>query len=338
MTKEVLIRAQKGDESAINKVLKYYNGSVHHQARRQVEPGSTYFDDYMQVGRMALLEALHSVDLSRKDGFYNFSAAVMRSHMLKFSDETKLVPWHHYTHVHQYLKLKSKLEKEHNREFDVEEVLSKMDKEPWIKQQIRDALRVEKVRFSWDPVAVRILEGEINAEAELETLADSRRIFMKHLLQILTPHQRDLVEKFYYENLNADEIAEELGLARGSVWTALRLARGRLKKYWQLGAFFFALDSDHHLDINYTFHAEIWRRVKGLKYEVSNYGRVKKVEHWHRHDFIVKPLIDRQNFGYRLYTDERIGNRYGTVRFSAHNLLTSHFEDSELPFFYLREL
>ena len=258
MTRATLIKARRGNEAAINQVLNYFNGSIFHQARRQVEPGTPFWDDYMQEGRLALLKALQNADLEREEGFYNYSANVIRSQMLKFSDQTKEIPWHHYTHVNQFLKLKSQLEAEKNREFTEEEVLDKMDKKPFEKQWIRDVLNRQKVMMEDEEGSTKWLEGEV-LKGDLETLLDSRHLFLKYLMRILTPHQRKIVTRFYLDNRTADEIAEEMELNRQSVWTVLRLARGRMKKYWQLGFFLYAFDSDHFFDVQYTFPKESWK-------------------------------------------------------------------------------
>lgn len=336
LSQDILIQAQQGNEAAITKVLKKYNGIVFHQARRQVEPGSTFFDDYMQEGRLAILSALHEADLSRKDGFYNFASNVTRSHMLKFGDQTTEIPWHHYTHCHQYNKFKVQLEDEHGREYNTEEVLARMDKKPFEKQWIRDILKTEKIRFSPDPIGFRLLESEINYEAEMDILHDIRKKCLKALLTILTPHQKDCVERFYYDSQTAEEIDEELGIDKQSVWGCVRMARGRMKKYWQLGFFLVAFNSDHFYDVKHSFEKEIWKPInrEGIDVLVSNYCRVMRINHCHRHDFIIMP---------RLYKDEGFG-RYQlpfsgsrkTWKVSILKLLIEHFNDEELPTFYER--
>lgn len=334
MTRATLIQAREGDRLAMNRVIKYFNGSVYHQARRQVEPGSTFFDDYLQEGRIALLTALHDADLDRINGFYTYAANVMRSHMLKFSDQTQEVPWHHYTHVNQFLKFKDQLELEKKREFDTEEVLLLMDKKPFEKQWIRDVLKREKIRFSVDPLGVRLLENEINEEHELETLSDVRKKVLKALMVILTSHQEDVLNRFYYQGQTAEEIAEDLGLSKQSIWSVIRLAKGRLIKYWQLGFFLFAFNSSHFYDVQYTFQKEAWKPIirDGIDVLVSNYGRVKRIKHCHRRDFIIAPRMNEGFYRYQLYYT---GDRK-SWKVSVLNLITDHFTNEELPTFYER--
>lgn len=78
---ECLTDAQNGDEEAIEKIIKQYNGLVYKNSKDFFLKGADY-DDLMQEGFIGLLNAIKSYDNSRNASFATFAHLCVRRQMI----------------------------------------------------------------------------------------------------------------------------------------------------------------------------------------------------------------------------------------------------------------
>ena len=95
MGNEVIIAAKQGKKSAVIQVLQHFESEITYQAWRHLNNHhDPFYDDFVQEGRIAVLEAIRKTDLDR-GGFSSFVKINIRNAMVEFRYKTTGIPYHH---------------------------------------------------------------------------------------------------------------------------------------------------------------------------------------------------------------------------------------------------
>ncbi|MGH2377108.1 MAG: RNA polymerase sigma factor [Candidatus Limnocylindria bacterium] len=94
---------------------------------------------------------------------------------------------------------------------------------------LRKARRAKRRASLLHPVALLFgLEAERRQRSEVDAVLD--RVAVGRLLEILTERQRAVVVAYFYLGLRQEDIAEQLGIRRGTVASTLAHAIERMRK------------------------------------------------------------------------------------------------------------
>lgn len=341
MSEELIIAAKKGNETAINQILQHYESEITYQAWRHLHNHKDpFFDDFVQEGRIAVLEAINKTDLKR-GGFPSFVKINVRNAMVEFRQKTNGIPYHHIAYLRNYLREKSRLESERGYELDQEEVLSAMNVWPHIKDRIRNLLSYEEVRLGQSEMIDRYVEKEISDSEENyhETDPDAREKFLKGLIELLPKQRREMVRQWFYHGKSQGEIAKAMGITRDNVNASFHMAKENMRREWPQRLFLWTLESGRFFELEYTFPGEKWKALDGnwkYKYRISNYGRViSPPNHENRAEFFVrKPVVIRQDQFIKRYCYGLTDKNGRALQRGVLRLIKENFSENELPKFH----
>jgi len=341
MGNEVIIAAKQGKKSAVIQVLQHFESEITYQAWRHLNNHhDPFYDDFVQEGRIAVLEAIRKTDLDR-GGFSSFVKINIRNAMVEFRYKTTGIPYHHVAYLRSYLQEKAKLETEKGYELDEEEVLAQMNVWPHIKDRIRGLLLYNKIRLGEHEVIDRQIEKEISDQEEeyRESDPDAREELLRGLIELLPRQRREMVRQWFYHGKSQGEIARSMGITRENVNASFNQAKKNLRREWPQRLFLWALESGHFFDIEHTFPDERWRIMNGdwkYEYRISNYGRViSPPNHENRSaSFVRKPVVIRQDQFIKRYCYGLTCKTGKVLQKGVLSLIKENFRENELPKFY----
>jgi len=328
MTRATLIQAREGNQVAINQVINEYDPLIYHITHnRPVRVG--YFDDYIQAGRIGLLEAIKKVSNNSEFKFSTFAGRYIRHEMAILTCQIRGLKWKEYQVISRYYKHLQKMQQELMIEVDMIDVISDMRLFPFEIDIIKSHVRSEQVSVDVSELVARKISSEIE-DQELDVLHDGREKMLSDMLDRLTERQADIARKHYYQDLTSRQIAEMLLVGQGYILKELHKIRGKLLNDWPNQLFETAYSSDHFFDPAYKFHREQWKSIDGNKYSVSNYGRVLTYHKGYKRFMIRKPAIESRRYRYHLV----LGNTF--MKATPSQLIRKYFDLDELPTFYER--
>ncbi len=99
---------------------------------------------------------------------------------------------------------------------------------PWLFVTARNKIKA----YHRQSARRRAVEDRVGDEAMTAAagLSQIDRLSVRDAVASLTRREREVIMLTYWEQLPADEVAEVLGCAAGSVWTALSRGRAKLRK------------------------------------------------------------------------------------------------------------
>ena len=326
MTRATLIQAREGDQVAMNQVIKDYDPLIIYMTyQRDVATG--YFEDYLQVGRLGLVEAIQKVSDNSDYQFSTFASRYIRNEMALLSCQIRGQKLHEYRVLQRYYFKKREMEQRFKMEIDMMDVIDEMKLYPFQKDIIKSHAQKHILSIDVDELVTRKLENEIE-ENDLERLHDGRTKMLNDMLERLTERQMEIVEMHYYHGMTSSEIALELSVHQGYILKELSNCRGKLLKDWPNQLFMVALESEKFYNPDHTFHMEKWRPVAGGKYSISNYGRILTYHKGYKRFLIRKPSFESRKYRYHLV----FGNTM--MKATPAQLIAKHFDLHELPTFY----
>jgi len=328
MTRATLIQAREGDQRALNQVIKEFDPLIYHIThQRTVRSG--YFDDYMQAGRIGLLEAVSKISDKSNYKFSSFAGKFIRHEMLLLSCQIRGQSPKEYQVLNKYYRHMRNMEKELQMEVDMIDVMDDMDLYPFERDIIKSYVRAQEVSVDISDLVERKIEKEIN-DNELNILQDGKKKMLNEMIARLTDRQTDIVKKHYYQDMSSKRIADELGTSQGYILKEIHKIRAKLLKDWPNQLFETAFNSDLFFDPTHVFHREEWKSLDESKYSVSNYGRVLTYHKNYKKFMIRKPSIESRKYRYQLV----FGN--AMMKATPAQLIVKYFELDELPTFYER--
>lgn len=211
--RELIARAQAGDQGASELVLRHNMLLVHKLARRFT--GADNPEDLVQVGLIGLLKAVRDFDLSRNLSFSTYAVPkilgeikmyLRSNNIIKISRQTLKVSA-------QVKRCRAQLEQELGRPPSVAEVA--------------EALGIS-------PEEAAAAETAVEAPVELDQVSDTTsvddlRIALKDMLSRLEKRERQVIVLRYFSELSQAAVAEKLGISQGHVSRIERNVLVRLK-------------------------------------------------------------------------------------------------------------
>jgi RNA polymerase sporulation-specific sigma factor len=211
--RELIARAQAGDQGASELVLRHNMLLVHKLARRFT--GADNPEDLVQVGLIGLLKAVRDFDLSRNLSFSTYAVPkilgeikmyLRSNNIIKISRQTLKISA-------QVKRCRARLEQELGRPPSVAEVA--------------EALGIS-------PEEVAAAETAVEAPVELDQVSDTTsvddlRIALKDMLSRLEKRERQVIVLRYFSELSQAVVAEKLGISQGHVSRIERNVLVRLK-------------------------------------------------------------------------------------------------------------
>lgn len=326
MTRATLIHAREGDARAMNQVLKEFDPFIYYIATQRVTSG--YFDDYMQVGRIGLIEAIEKISINTKYQFSTFAGRYIRNEMALLSCQIRGQKIHEYRVIQRFFRKKREMEQRLMMVVDMIDVLEEMNLFPFQVEIINAHVQKEFVSTDVDDLVTRKIEKEID-EKDLDVLQDGREKMLKDMIDNLTDRQADIVKKHFFQEMTSAQIAESLNVSQGYILKELHKIRKKLLADWPNQLFTIALSHKGFYDPDFQFHQEKWKPV-GEKYFISNYGRLQTFHKAYKKFIIRKPTFESRKYRYQLV----LGN--AIMKASPNKLIANHFEIHELPTFYER--
>lgn len=206
--KELFLKAQHGDNEALNELFNKYKGIVEHEMRRARKTGIQAFDleDMEQELNLALLRCIKGFDTERGLSFYTYGITsldkvskkvIARNRMNKLSEIDMNL-------LREINKLKRK-----NVHITNEEICEILD------VNLQDLNRIYSLIGG-----LTSLNQSINSDEEDTTVGDMiadsedsieklhNKMIVKQLLNILPKNERDLITLYFYENKTQKEIGE----------------------------------------------------------------------------------------------------------------------------------
>lgn len=208
---ELFLKAQHGDNEALNELFNEYKVIVEHEMRRARKIGMQAFDleDMEQELNLALLRCIKGFDTERGLSFYTYGITsldkvskkvIARNRMNKLSEIDMNL-------LREINKLKRK-----NVHITNEEICEILD------VNLQDLNRVYSLIGG-----LTSLNQSINSDEEDTTVGDMiadsedsieklhNKMIVKQLLNILPKNERDLITLYFYENKTQKEIGEMYG-------------------------------------------------------------------------------------------------------------------------------
>lgn len=209
--KELFLKAQHGDNEALNELFNKYKVIVEHEMRRAKKTGIQAFDleDMEQELNLALLRCIKGFDTERGLSFYTYGITsldkvskkvIARNRMNKLSEIDMNL-------LREINKLKRK-----NVHITNEEICEILD------VNLQDLNRIYSLIGG-----LTSLNQSINSDEEDTTVGDMiadsedsieklhNKMIVKQLLNILPKNERDLITLYFYENKTQKEIGEMHG-------------------------------------------------------------------------------------------------------------------------------
>lgn len=326
MTRAILIQGREGDQRALTQIIKEFDPLIYHITfNRPVRGG--YFDDYVQAGRIGLLEAVQKVSDNSEYKFSTFAGKYIRHEMALLTCQISGLRWKEYQVISKYYRHMRKMQQELMIDVDMVDVLEDMRLFPFEIDIIKSHVRGEQISVDVSELVERKIDKEISEQA-LDVLHDGRGKMLTDMMGRLTERQADITRKHFYQELSSRQISEMLDVSQGYVLKELHKIRGKLLKDFPNQLFEIAYSSDRFFDPSYQFHREQWKSIDGTKYSVSNYGRVLTYHQAHKKFMIRKPSIESRQYRYHLV----IGN--AMMKAKPFQLIRKYFDLDELPTFY----
>lgn len=328
MTRATLIQAREGDRFAMNRVIKDYDPLIIHMANQRVVSAG-YFDDYLQAGRIGLLQAIQKVSDNSEYLFSTFASHYIRHEMALLSAKIRGLTWKEYLTLQKFYKKRREVEQKAMCEVDMLDVLDELKLHPFQVDIIKTHVHKQMVSMDIDDLVSRKVEKEIE-ENDLERIEDGRKRMLSEMIGRLTERQAEIIKMYYFRGLNTFQIADELKVSRGYIGKELFKIRQKLLTDWPNQLFLIAFNSAHFYDPHHMFHMEKWKPMEGIKYSVSNYGRVLTYHRSYNKFMIRKPSFYSDQYIYQLMDGDKM------LKIPARKIIPLYFETTELPTFYER--
>ncbi len=216
--RELIERAQRGDEAAAEKLIELNGGLVRSIAVRFRDRG-TETEDLIQIGMIGMIKAIHSFDVMRGTAFSTYAVPLIVGEIRRHLRDAGIIKV-----SRNYKKLGMLLMRERSR------IITDEGREPHISELASSCgVSIEDAAVALDamtPVSSLsetvfgdegvTLENTIaDEENEIEKLSDS--IALSQSISKMQPLWRRIVLLRYYRNLTQQETADSLGLSQVKV-------------------------------------------------------------------------------------------------------------------------
>lgn len=216
--RELIARAQSGDESAAARLIEYNGGLVRSIAMRFRDRG-TEIEDLIQIGMMGMVKAIHSFDASRGTAFSTYAVPLIIGEIRRHLRDDGMIKV-----SRGYKKLGVQLMRERTL------IINEEGREPKISELAeRCGISQEEAAVAFDamsPVSSLsdtvygdegvTLEGVIaDDNNEIERLADS--IALSQSISKMPESWQKIVLLRYYRNMTQQQTADSMGLSQVKV-------------------------------------------------------------------------------------------------------------------------
>lgn len=216
--RELIARAQSGDESAAARLIEYNGGLVRSIAMRFRDRG-TEIEDLIQIGMMGMVKAIHSFDASRGTAFSTYAVPLIIGEIRRHLRDDGMIKV-----SRGYKKLGVQLMRERTL------IINEEGREPKISELAeRCGISQEEAAVAFDamsPVSSLsdtvygdegvTLEGVIaDDNNEIERLSDS--IALSQSISKMPESWQKIVLLRYYRNMTQQQTADSMGLSQVKV-------------------------------------------------------------------------------------------------------------------------
>ncbi|NLJ98534.1 MAG: RNA polymerase sporulation sigma factor SigF [Tissierellia bacterium] len=232
-TMRLILRAQKGEKEAKDKLVRYNIGLIKSVLRGFVNRGYDA-DDLFQIGSIGLLKAIDKFDLSYNVKFSTYAVPMIAGEIKRFLRDDGII------------KVSRSLKQTANKVKSTQEMLTKrFGREPTI-QEVSDELKIDKeeivmaLESSYHPNYLHevvyqndgnplYLIDKISLEEDQEKeMIDS--ILLKELISQLKDRDRQVIILRYFKDKTQVEVAKLLGISQVQVSRIEKKIIGEMKK------------------------------------------------------------------------------------------------------------
>lgn len=230
---ELFLKAQHGDNSALNELFDEYKIIVEHEMRRVRKTGIQTFDldDMEQELNLALLKCIERFDIERGLSFYTYGIVSLNKVSKNIIARNRL---NRLTKTDMdLLREINKLKKE-NIHITNEEICEILN------TRLQDLNRIYSLIGGLTSLSQPLSDDEDDATVG-DMIADSEdfieeshnKIVVKQLLNVLPKNERDLMVLYFYENKTQKEIGEMYGYTQVQISRCIKKILKKMKKSYE---------------------------------------------------------------------------------------------------------
>jgi RNA polymerase primary sigma factor len=237
---ELARRIKQGDKDALEKLTKANLRFVVSVSKQYQNQGLS-LPDLINEGNLGLIKAAQRFDETRGFKFISYAVWWIRQSILQaLAEQSRIVrlPLNKIGSINKINKAYAKLEQEHEREPDAQEIAEMLDiPESEVKESIRNSGR----HISMDAPLIQdeentlydVLRSDDTNTPEKELMVESLRKEIDRAISTLTPREADVVRLYFGLNskhpMTLEEIGEKFDLTRERVRQIKEKAIRRLK-------------------------------------------------------------------------------------------------------------
>jgi RNA polymerase primary sigma factor len=237
---ELARRIKQGDKEALEKLTKANLRFVVSVSKQYQNQGLS-LPDLINEGNLGLIKAAQRFDETRGFKFISYAVWWIRQSILQaLAEQSRIVrlPLNKIGSINKINKAYAKLEQEHEREPDAQEIAEMLDiPESEVKESIRNSGR----HISMDAPLIQdeentlydVLRSDETNTPEKELMVESLRKEIDRAISTLTPREADVVRLYFGLNskhpMTLEEIGEKFDLTRERVRQIKEKAIRRLK-------------------------------------------------------------------------------------------------------------
>jgi RNA polymerase sigma-B factor len=226
--------SRRNDRLALNSLVEHYRPHAQAQARRHYRHGEP-IEDLTQVALEALLLALQRFDPTRRRPFLAFAKPTMAGMIRR-----------HFRDAGWSIRVPRRVHELAGPVREVRELLTHdLDRDPTCPEiadflgvsesEVLDVLNAEEVRLpnsldAVDPTS-KLQTEHVVGSLDAGLAAIENRTALRQSLELLSADDRDLLRRYFIDELTQTEIAQQLGCSQMQVSRMLALAIRRLRRH-----------------------------------------------------------------------------------------------------------
>lgn len=218
--RELLERAQHGDSSAYDQVIRENTRLVHAIVRRFADRGAEY-EDLFQIGCIGLIKAVRNFDLDYGVRFSTYAVPMIMGEVRRYLRDDSLVKVSRSTKEQAYkiMQAQEELRRTLGRSPTMEELARHLGMP---REEISYALEALVAPISLDaPLSSEDTEGtsplQLLHDGSAQEEETVNHILLSQLLQTLSERERLIVTMRYFQDKTQAEIASRLGVSQVQV-------------------------------------------------------------------------------------------------------------------------
>ncbi|SJZ62175.1 SigF/SigG family RNA polymerase sporulation sigma factor [Selenihalanaerobacter shriftii] len=219
-TKELLVKAQAGDQDAKEKLVTHNLKLILKVAHRFSNSNYNY-EELFQIGSIGLLKAIERFDLDRDVKFSTYAVPLIIGEIKRFlrDDDPVKVSRRVKHRAYQVNKIKEELTTKLNREPTIGEIAEELgiDKEEIViaLEAVQDPTSIYSPIYEEEGSTIELIDQLAASSEGYEREID--RLDLEKIIKELKPRQKLILKLRYFDELTQTEVAERIGVSQVQV-------------------------------------------------------------------------------------------------------------------------